>query len=184
MDTAQKVPPTLDTAKKSTGFSFCVRSLFFVLSGSSASFSVELCGRVDRETPPYLPTNLLPHLPTPSSAWSSRTMSGLEGNPSATSSAVAGSATGSSVEVCRLFGHRNYRPSFEFTFTLPPKNEKPLTAKNLPPYCITAKQVPPYCITAEKMPPYFGLPLPPKLSTHKNEKTAYRQKITAVLHYR
>ena len=42
--------------------------------------------------------HLPPHLPTPRSAWSSRAMGGLEGNPSATSSGVAGSATCSSVE--------------------------------------------------------------------------------------
>ena len=73
---------------KSTGFCFRVRSLFFVVSGYSGSFSVEgpLCGRVDRETPPHLPVHLPPRLPTPRSAWFSRTMSGLEGNPSATSS--------------------------------------------------------------------------------------------------
>ena len=102
LDVAQTVPPTLDTAQKgtpytkyrtkSTGFSFRVRSLFFVVSGCSGSFSVEpRCGRVDRDTPPHLPIHLPPHLPTPRSAWSSRTMSGLEGNPSATSSGVAGS---------------------------------------------------------------------------------------------
>ena len=34
-----------------------------------------------------------PHMPTPRSAWCSTTMSGLEGNPSASSSGVAGSAT-------------------------------------------------------------------------------------------
>ena len=51
------------------------------------------------------------------------------------------------------------------TFTLPPKNEKPLTAKKFPPYCITAKQLPPYCITAEKI-----LPLPPKSLPPTNEK--------------
>ena len=84
---------------KSTGFSFRVRSLFFVLSGSSGSFFVEpLCGREDRETPRHLPIHLPPYLPTLTSAWSSRTMSGLEGNPSATSSGVAGSATSSSVD--------------------------------------------------------------------------------------
>ena len=66
LDTAQKVPPTQDTAQKVPAFLFVfvLCSLFFVLSGSSGSFSVEpLCGRVDRETPPYLPTNLPPHLP-------------------------------------------------------------------------------------------------------------------------
>ena len=57
-----------------------------------------LCGCVDREASPHLPTHLLPHLSTPRSAWSSRTMSGLEENLSATSSVVAGSATSSSVE--------------------------------------------------------------------------------------
>ena len=51
-------------------------------------------------------------------------------------------------------------PSFQFSFTLRPKNEKPLTAKKLPPYCITAEQIP----------PYFGLPLPPKSLPPKNEK--------------
>ena len=110
LDTAQKVPPTLDTAPrhrvhtgyrpKCTGRSFRVRFLFFVLPGSSSSFSVEpLCVCVDRETPPHLPMHLPPHLPTPRSAWSSRTMSGLEGNRSATNSGVAGSSTSSSVEV-------------------------------------------------------------------------------------
>ena len=53
---------------------------------------------VDRDTPRHLPIHLPPHLPTPRSAWSSRTLSGLEGNPSATSSGVAGSVTCSSVE--------------------------------------------------------------------------------------
>ena len=79
---------------------FLVRSLFFVLSGSSGSFSVEpLRGRLYREKPPHLPIHLPPHLPTPPSAWSSRTVSGLEGNPSATSSGATGSATcNSSVE--------------------------------------------------------------------------------------
>ena len=101
-------------------------------------------------------------------------MSGLEGNPSATSSAVAGSATGSSVEVCRLFGHRNYRPSFEFTFTLPPKNEKPLTAKN----------VTPYRITAEEIAPYFGYTASAKVVFAEKQKTAYRHKVSAVLHCR
>ena len=51
-------------------------------------------------------------------------------------------------------------PSFQFSFTLRPKNEKPLTAKKLPPYCITAEQIP----------PYFGLPLPPKSLPPKNLK--------------
>ena len=57
-----------------------IRSSFFVLSGSSGSLSVEplLCGR-ERETPRPLPIHLPPHLPTPRSSWSSRTMSGLEG---------------------------------------------------------------------------------------------------------
>ena len=87
-------------------------------------------------------------------------------------------------EVCRLFGRQKHMhigskaphlpPCFEFTFTLPPKNEKPLTTKKLPLYCFTA----------EKIPPYFGLPLPPKSLPPKNEKNAYRQKNTAVLHYR
>ena len=85
---------------KCTGRPFRVRFLFFVLPGSSSSFSVEpLCVCVDRETPPHLPMHLPPHLPTPRSAWSSRTMSGLEGNRSATNSGVAGSSTNSSVEV-------------------------------------------------------------------------------------
>ena len=53
---------------------------------------------MDRDTPPHLPIHLPPHLFTPRSAWSSRTMSGLEGNLSATCSGVAGSATSSSVE--------------------------------------------------------------------------------------
>ena len=137
-------------------------------------------------------------------------MSGLEGNPSATSSAVAGSATGSSVEVCRLFGHRNYRPSFEFTFTLPPKNEKPLTAKNVTPYRITAEEIAPYfgytasakvvfaekqktayrhklapyCIAGEKIPPHFGFTASAKVVTARNEKTVNRLKITTVWQYR
>ena len=42
--------------------------------------------------------HLRPHLSTLRSAWFSRTLSGLEGNPSAASSGVAGSATSSSVE--------------------------------------------------------------------------------------
>ena len=69
--------------------------------------------------------------------------------------------------VCRLFGRQNHMymapqlpPSFQFSFPLRPKNEKPLTAKKLPPYCITAEQIP----------PYFGLPLPPKSLPPKNEK--------------
>ena len=71
---------------------------------------------------------------------------------------------------------RNYRQSFEFTFTSPPKKQKPLTAKNyrriaVPPNIYrrilvyrfrqsryrrkmknppTAKKLPPYRITAEK----------------------------------
>ena len=46
-------------------------------------------------------------------------------------------------DVCRLFGGQVHLltaieetqlpPSFKFTFTLPPKNEKPLTSKKLPP---------------------------------------------------
>ena len=59
-------------------------------------FGIEpLCGRED-PTPAHTPA------PTPApihrSAWSSRGMSGLEGNPSAISSRMAGSATSSSVE--------------------------------------------------------------------------------------
>ena len=117
---ANKIPPTLDTVQtlprtlgiaqkatayteyrpKSTGFSFRVHSLFFVLSGSLGSWLVEpLCRRKERETPRHPPIHLPPHLPTPRSAWSSRTMSGLERKPSATCSGVAGwSATRSSVE--------------------------------------------------------------------------------------
>ena len=53
---------------------------------------------VGTETPPYLPRHRPPHLPTPRSALSSRSMSGLEENPIATSSGVAGSSTSSSVE--------------------------------------------------------------------------------------
>ena len=56
-------------------------------------------------------------------------------------------------EVCHLFGRQKHMhiasqapqlpPIFELTFTSPPKNEKPLTAKKLPPFCVTAKQLPP-----------------------------------------
>ena len=109
LDIAQKVPPILNTAQKGTAytqyrpkrnsFSFRVRSLFFVFSGCSGFFSVEpLCGRVDRNTPPHLLIYLPTRLPTPRAAWSSRTTSGLEGNPRATSNGVVGSATSSSVE--------------------------------------------------------------------------------------
>ena len=98
LDITEKVPRTLDTAQKVPAFLF-VFVLFFVLSGSSSDFLVEpLCGCKDRETPRHLPIHLPPHLPTRRSEWSSRTMSRLEGNPSATSSGVAGSATSSSVE--------------------------------------------------------------------------------------
>ena len=99
MDTTQKMPAFL--------FVFVLCSLFFVLCFFfflvlQGSFSVEplLCGRVYRETPPHLPIHLPAHLPTPRSPWYSRTTSGLEGNPSATtSSGVAGSATSSGLEV-------------------------------------------------------------------------------------
>ena len=87
-------------------------------------------------------------------------------------------------EVCRLFGRQKHMhvarsspqlpPSFECTFTSPPKNEKPLAAKKLPPYCITA----------EKITPYFGLPLAPKSLPPKNEKPPTAKKKSAVLHYR
>ena len=81
------------------GLSFRVRSLFFVISAFSGSFSVELlCGREDRETARHPPVHLPSHLPTPRSAWSSRTKSGLGGNPCGTSSGVAGSAASSNVE--------------------------------------------------------------------------------------
>ena len=91
LDTAEKVPRTPDTAQKVPAFLFVffLRSFWFRFL-----FGKLLCGREDGETPRYPPI----HLPTPRSAWSSRTMSGLEGNPSATSSVVAGSATSRSVE--------------------------------------------------------------------------------------
>ena len=54
-------PPMLDTAQKNRHFFSCS---FFVLSGSSGSFSAEpLCGRVDTETPPHLPIHLPSLLP-------------------------------------------------------------------------------------------------------------------------
>ena len=60
-------------------------------------------------------------------------------------------------------------PSFKFTFTLPPKNEKPLTTKKVPP---------------DYIPPYFGFTASAEVVTAKNEKTANRLKITAVWWYR
>ena len=72
LDTVQTLPPTLGIAQKatayteyrpkSTGFSFRVHSLFFVLSGSSGLFSVEpLCGREQRYAP--APTHTPAHTP-------------------------------------------------------------------------------------------------------------------------
>ena len=58
--------------------------------------------------------------------------------------------------------------------SLPPKNEKPPTAKKLLPYCITA----------EKIPPFFCFTASAKVVTAKNEKTANRLKITALWQYR
>ena len=49
----------------------------------------------------------------------------------------------------------------------PPKNEKPSTAKTLPPYCITA----------EKILLCFGVPLPPKSLPPKNEKRPTAEKL-------
>ena len=62
---------------------------------------------------------------------------------------------------------------FKFTFTLPRKNEKPLTAIN----------VPPYCITAETIIPYFGFTASTKVVAAEKQKNAYHQNITPVLHY-
>ena len=54
---------------------------------------------------------------------------------------------------------------------LPPKNDKPHTAKTLPPYCIIAEKIPPYfgfTASAKKVPTldtakkYRQLPIPPK----------------------
>ena len=58
--------------------------------------------------------------------------------------------------------------------SLPPKNEKPPTAKKLPPYGITAEQ----------LPPHFGSTASAKVVTADNRKSAYRRKMTAVWHYR
>ena len=81
-------------------------------------------------------------------------------------------------EVCRLFGRQKRMhiasevpqlpPSFEFAFTLPPREEL-LTAKKLPPYCITA---------------IFWFTASAKVVTAKNEKNAYRLKFSAVWQYR
>ena len=77
LDIAQKVPPILDTAEKVPTFVFLFVLCSIVLSGSSGSFSVDaLFGREDREAPRHLPIHQPPDLPTPRSAWSSRTMSG------------------------------------------------------------------------------------------------------------
>ena len=107
LDTAEKVPPTLDIAEKVPAKRYRVHRippkkyrrlfsrLFFLLHGSSDSFSVEpLCGREDSETPRHLPI----HLSTPLSTWSSTTMSGLEGNLSDTCSGMAWPATTRSVD--------------------------------------------------------------------------------------
>ena len=101
-------------------------------------------------------------------------------------------------KVCLLFGRQKHMaswtpqfpPSFEFTFALPPKNEKRLPPKHyhriaLPPkkyrpyfgLPLPPKSLPPYCITAEKIPPYFGLPLPPKSLPPKNEKPPTARKL-------
>ena len=86
-------------------------------------------------------------------------------------------------------------PSFEFTFTLPPKNKNRLPPKKyrriaLPPNNYRRIASPPKKyrhilvyrfrqsryhrkmknITAEKIPPYFGLPLPPKSLPPKTRK--------------
>ena len=58
--------------------------------------------------------------------------------------------------------------------SLPPKNEKPRTAK----------KISPYCIAAEKIPPYFGFTASANVVTAKNAKTDNRLKITAVWQYR
>ena len=98
LDIAQKVPPILDTAQKVTrthwippkkyrlsfSCSFFVLYSFWVfgfLFGRKPSLWT--CGQRD---PPAPDVHLPPRLPTPRSAWSSRTISGLEGNPSATTS--------------------------------------------------------------------------------------------------
>ena len=58
--------------------------------------------------------------------------------------------------------------------SLPSKTEKPPTAGKLPPYDITAEQ----------LPPYLGFTASAEVVTAKKQKTAYRQKINAVWHYR
>ena len=95
-------------------------------------------------------------------------------------------------EVCRLFGHQRHMhiaswapqlpPGFEFTFTLLPENEKPLTAKTyrriaLPPNNYRRIALPP------KNPAIFWFTASAKVVTAEKRKTSYRQKITAVLHY-
>ena len=80
-------------------------------------------------------------------------------------------------EVCRSFGrrkhvarHRNYR-LVESPFTLPPKNEKLLTAEKLPPYFVFYRFRPKtknYRRMA--LPPYFGFTASVKVITAKKKK--------------
>ena len=58
--------------------------------------------------------------------------------------------------------------------SLPPRNEKPPTAKSLPPFCISV----------EKIRPFVGFTASAKVVTAKNEKTRDCLKITAVWQYR
>ena len=58
--------------------------------------------------------------------------------------------------------------------SLPPKNEKPSTAEELPPYGIAA----------EILPPYFAFTASANVVTAKKRKNAYCRKFYAVWHYR
>ena len=84
-------------------------------------------------------------------------------------------------EVCRLFGcqkhtarHRNYRQVLNFRLRCRRKTKNRLPPKNYRRIALPPKEYRHILV----------LPPPPKSLPQKNEKTAYRRKITAVLHYR
>ena len=73
-------------------------------------------------------------------------------------------------------------PSFEFTFTLPPKNEKPLTAKKNAAILHHRQIITSVLHYRLKNTALFWFTASPKVVTAEKRETTHGQKITAVLH--
>ena len=89
-------------------------------------------------------------------------------------------------EVCRLFGRQKHMhiaswapqlpPGFEFTFTLPPENDKPLTAKTYRRIALPRNNYRRIALPPKKY-RHVGFPLPPKSLPPKSEKPLTAKKL-------